>query len=159
MGDLSAKTVLLGQIDDGILALTTIEEMHQRFLAQDLPELGRRAATASLLSDILEHYYTSFETLFLRISQYFENELIAEKWHQDLLDKMTIEVPGVRQRVVSRQVYERLRELLRFRHFRRYYYELDYDWDKLDYLNKKLIELIPGARNDLAGFRAFVEDL
>ena len=93
------------------------------------------------------------------MSRFFENRLSAEKWHQDLLDKMVLEVPGVRPAVVSRQTYEILRELIRFRHFRRYYYEQAYDWDRLELLRKKLERLFPLLDGDLARFSSFLSAL
>jgi hypothetical protein len=48
-------------------------------------------------------------------------------------------------------------ELRRFRHFTRYYYELDYDWARLDYLSDVYRRTIPLVRRDLARFRAFLE--
>jgi hypothetical protein len=50
---------------------------------------------------ILESAYTAIETLFVRISQAFGNHLIADRWHADLLDKMVLEIPGVRPRVIA----------------------------------------------------------
>lgn len=156
MADGEAKAVLIGQFKETKEALESLGRAYGRWVHDDLAELGRRPATASLLSDILEHYYTALETLFLRVSRFFENRLSRDKWHQDLLDKMLLEVPGVRPRVVSRATYEILRELIRFRHFRRYYYEQDYDWDRLDFLRKKLEELFPLLEADLARFTSFL---
>lgn len=48
---------------------------------------------------------------------------------------------------------------MRFRHFRRYYYELEYDWGRLDLVRKKLETLIPLLHADLARFRDFVTAL
>ena len=45
---------------------------------------------------------------------------------------------------------------MRFRHFKRYYLEFDYDWDKLEFLQRKLAN----ARRDVApDVDAFVEVL
>ena len=151
--------ILLGQIDETREALSMIAAAYERFLGRDLEDLGKREVTASRLCDILEHYYTCLETLFLRISRFFENDLAKERWHQDLLDKMILEIPGVRPRVVARATHDRLLELLRFRHFRRYYFELEYDWDKLDMLRKKLIEVMPMVKADLDDFTSFVQNL
>jgi len=151
--------VLLGQIAESREALGAISEAYARFVERDLGTLGKREVTASRLCDIIEHYYTCLETLFLRASRFFENDLAPDRWHQDLLDKMLLDVPGVRPRVISRATHERLLEFLRFRHFRRYYYEMDYDWDKLELLRKKLVEAVPLVRDDLERFAAFVEEL
>jgi hypothetical protein len=51
-----------------------------------------------VLAEIIANYYTCLETIFLRVSQHFENNLAAERRHQDLLEKMTIDIDGVRPR-------------------------------------------------------------
>lgn len=89
-------------------------------------------------AQIIENFYTSVETLFLRISQFFENSLNKDKWHKDLLGKMALHIEGVRDRVITEATYKDLTELLQFRHFKRYYFELEYDWGKLDFLTGKL---------------------
>ena len=38
-----------------------------------------------VISEVVSNYYTCLETIFLRISQFFENQLNAEKWHKHLL--------------------------------------------------------------------------
>lgn len=50
------------------------------------------------------------ETIFFRISQLFENNLLLLK-------------------------------LPKFRHFKRYYFALNYDWDKLEFVQKKYDQL------------------
>lgn len=157
--DLISKAVLLGQLEETKDALGSLKRAYEKWVREDFAELGRRPATASLLSDILEHYYTALETFFLRVSRFFESKLSTEKWHQDLPEKMLLEVPGLRPNVVSRVTFEILRELMRFRHFRRYYYEQDYDWDRLEFLRKKLEELFPLLDADLSRFLSFLTAL
>ena len=72
---------------------------------------------------------------------------------------MLLEVPGLRPKVVSRVTFEIIRELMRFRHFRRYYYEQDYDWDRLEFLRKKLEELFPLLDTDLSRFASYLTAL
>ena len=69
---------------------------------------------------------------------------------------MTIEVQGVRPSVVSRVNFPALFELLKFRHFKRYYYDLEYDWDRLDFLVTKLRKAHPVVVEDLESFLAFL---
>jgi hypothetical protein len=52
-----------------------------------------------------------------------------------------------------------LLELQKFRHFRRYYFELEYDWDRLDFILKKLEAAHPVAIADLERFVAFLRSL
>ncbi|MBN2358761.1 MAG: hypothetical protein JXR83_04865, partial [Deltaproteobacteria bacterium] len=88
-----------------------------------------------------------------------ENSLSAARWHADLLDKMTLHVTGVRERVIEEHTARLLHELLRFRHFRRYYFEIDYDWNKIDYLVGVHARVMPLVAADLARFREFLARL
>jgi|SRR3989339_1189962 len=90
----------------------------------ELVQTGKTPAAAIMMAGILENYYTALETLFLKISQYFENNLPPEKWHMELLSRMTLAVTGLRERVISDETRMHLLELLRFRHFKRYYFEI-----------------------------------
>ena len=72
---------------------------------------------------------------------------------------MRISIDGVRIPAVSEGNYPALLELLKFRHFRRYYFELEYDWDRLDFLLKKLDRAHPLAVDDLRRFIAFLHAL
>lgn len=114
---------------------------------------------AIVVSDTLEKYYTGLETIYLRISRHFENHLASGRWHSDLLQKMLIEIDGIRPAVVSEQAYPLLVELMKFRHFRRYYYDLNYDWDRLDFLHKKFLQAVPLVVEDLRLFKQFIGKL
>ena len=73
----------------------------------------------------------------------------------DLLDKMQLEVPSIRKAFIDESLKRDLLELMRFRHFRRYYFELNYDWDKLDFMTKKLKNIhgaLPQRFDDYQGF-------
>ena len=91
---------------------------------------------AVLLADIFVKYYTCSETLFFRISQFFENSLPKEKWRAELLRKINLSIPEVREQVISDKAYAMFDEFRKFRHFKRYYFSMDYDWDRLEYLRK-----------------------
>lgn len=128
------ELTLIGEIEKTVSLLEEVRSFYMGIQQNELQQLGKTRATALIIAQVLENYYTCLETLFLRISQYFENSLLKNKWHSDLLDKMILDIEGIRPPVVSSEIYKNLRELMRFRHFKRYYFELDYDWKKLDYL-------------------------
>ena len=94
-----------------------------------------------------------------RISQSFDNNLDAARWHNDLLQKMTLEIDGVRTAAVSEETFSPLFELLKFRHFKRYYFEPEYDWDRLDYLVTKLRQVHPLVARGLERFVRFASAL
>ncbi len=155
---MSAKRVVdpelvVEQID---LSFRVLDDM-ERFLAeQQLPDAEAPApdrARRIVVAQILDNTYTAVETALLRISQGFDNALSPDRWHADLLDKMLLAKEGVRPRVLSDESHRLLTELMRFRHFKRYYLELDYDWSKLRYLLSVLKKCLPLVRSELTAFR------
>lgn len=114
---------------------------------------------ALAVSQMLAQYYTALETVFLRVSQFFENSLPADKWHRALLDKMVIEIDNLRPAVLREATRLELSELLKFRHFSRYYFELEYDWDKLHFLIKKYRAAKVLVEEDLANFERCLESI
>ena len=61
--------------------LSKIESFYHDFIGHDLNILGEKQSSAIVMAEIMEDFYTCLETLFLRISQFFENTLRKEKWH------------------------------------------------------------------------------
>ena len=135
--------------------LEAVRRSIEQALADEIAELGKTPRSALIIAGLLENYYTCLETVFLRISQHFENRLDPARWHNDLLQKMTLEIEGVRVAAVSEAAYPPLFELLKFRHFKRYYFELEYDWDRLDYLVAKVRQAHPLVMEDLTRFARF----
>ena len=142
------------------LSFRILDDM-ERFLAErklpdaDAPPPDR--AERIVVAQILDNTYTAVETALLRIAQSFDNSLSHERWHSDLLDKMVLPNAGIRPRVLSDESHRLLTELMRFRHFKRYYLELDYDWAKLRYLLSVLRRCLPLVRGELSAFRAQVD--
>ena len=134
--------VLLGELEKGMEVLTGVYLFFEQSLMQDVPKLGRSRSAAVLLAGIIDNYYTGLETMFFRISQFFENSLGKARWHADLLQRMRISVKGERVEVIKDETFACLDEIRRFRHFNRYYYNLDYDWDRIDFLIKKMQQAI-----------------
>ncbi len=134
---------------------SSLAELYQK----ELPLIGRTDRSALMVAGLLENYYTCAETTFLRISQFFENKLDSERWHRDLLEKMTLHIEGVRIPAVSQSNYSRLLELLKFRHFKRYYLEMEYDWDRLEFVKKKLEQAHPLLISDLENFVDFLRSI
>ncbi len=149
---------LRAEINKSFSVLTRIEDYIVDFQQQKLnktPGLDE----AMIVTQAITNYYTCIETLFLRISKFFENNLDKEQWHRSLLEKMTLEIKDVRPKIICESVYHGLLELLKFRHFSRYYFELDYDWDNLRFLLKKFNDIHVQVRTDLSEFDCFLNTL
>jgi len=157
MKELEQIAELIGEIHKTRLMLKKID-FYREFKESDFKVLGKKRTTGIILAEILTDFYTCVETLFLRISQFFENSLKPDKWHSELLRKMTIDIEGVRKAAISDQTYPILVELMKFRHFKRYYFEFDYDWDKLEFLEKKYNDVRYLLNKDLDAFESFLKE-
>ena len=76
----------------------------------------------------LHSAYGVLENYFLRVSKFFENNLDADRWHKALVEKMGLEIPGVRPALLGEGNAKRqAMELLKFRHRFRNLYGEDLD--------------------------------
>jgi len=159
---MSAESKLLtlkSEITKGISVLEKITRFYHYYIENEFDPNEKRTDHAIVISDLICNYYTCLETIFMRISQFFENSLIEEKWHQDLLQKMTLQIDGIRKAVITDETYDLLLELLKFRHFKRYYFDFNYDWDKIDFIRTKFKQANISVKQELAEFLKFLEKL
>jgi hypothetical protein len=150
---------IAGEILSQIRVLTELHDYLLQILADDVSREGKNRKNGLVVAGLLENYYTAAETVMFRIAQTFGNSIDGERWHADLLHRLTIEVNGIRPRVLTDDSYSDLDELRRFRHFKRYYYRIEYDWDKLDFLIRKLQQLHPRFVHELNAFREFTLEI
>lgn len=148
--------LLIGEIRESRVALNNIQQMYVAYHPTFIDAQKRELRDAVMLAEILTNTYTCIETILFRIARVFENHLDAREWHKELLQKMRVEIPGIRKAVLSREAYTLLDELRRFRHFRRYYYDFNYDWARLDYLKSVYEGLMPVIQQDLDNYVDFL---
>jgi hypothetical protein len=104
----------------------------------------------------LDRYYTSLESAFEMIARDLDGSLPSgADWHRALLAQMSRPGPA-REAVLRDTTAERLREVLRFRHFLRHAYAVDLDWSRMVDVAAGLTDLHLEATADLEAFRAFV---
>jgi hypothetical protein len=72
---------------------------------------------------------------------------------------MVLDIPGIRKAVLSNESYNLLDEFLRFRHFKRYYYDFNYDKDRMEYLEMKFHQSLPMVREDIQRFLVFLDEV
>jgi methionyl-tRNA synthetase len=155
------KSVLpvIASIEKNRAVLKRIEAQYTQLFGKEEGFDRKDLSTAIVASDLVVRWYTCLETVFLRVSKFFENDLPKERWHQELLEKMTLSLKDVREAVISSETHARLVELLKFRHFQRYYFEIDFDWEKLEFIKKKFLQAVELVDRDLRAFLAFLEKL
>lgn len=150
---------IAADIRSQIRILDELYEYFQQILTDDVVREGKSRKNGLVLAGLLENYYAAAETVMFRIAQAFGNSIDGDRWHADLLNRLNIEVSGIRPRLLSDESYDALDELRRFRHFKRYYYRIEYDWDKLDFLVAKIQRLHPLFIRELEAFRTFTEEI
>lgn len=92
----------------------------------------------------IHNIYGLFENYFLRIAKFFENGLGSASWHAELVDRMCVEVAGVRPRLFDVAFAARVDTLRRFRHAFRNMYQSELDPRCV----RILVDDIPGIVQD-----------
>lgn len=121
---------LIAELDGDATELTRVLAHNTRAWARisaganDPIDWGALGYTMHTLYGVAENY-------FLRISKFFENGLPADRWHRALVEKMALDIPGVRPPLftTAAQLHDAA-ELLKFRHRMRNLYGEDLDPEK-----------------------------
>ncbi|MEI6873640.1 MAG: hypothetical protein WCL50_00760 [Spirochaetota bacterium] len=128
--------VLLRELDGDVVELAKVVERNRRAW-----ERIRQGAKDSIdwgaLGFTLQTAYGVIENYFLRISKFFENGLPSKAWHKALVDRMSLEIPGLRPALlISDEDRQAVQELLKFRHRIRNLYGEDLDPAKTEIVQK-----------------------
>lgn len=101
----------------------------------------------------LHNLYSAFEDLFLIIAKHFENTIEDEsRYHIELLQRMAIDIKGVRPALFRMETINLLDELRAFRHVFRHAYSYEIDRKKLQLVLESADMLNECYRDDVAGF-------
>jgi hypothetical protein len=73
----------------------------------------------------LHNLYNAFESYFLRIAKFFENNLDNTSWHKELIGRMLLDIEGLRPALFGKDFAVVIDELRRFRHVFRSLYQAD----------------------------------
>lgn len=111
----------------------------------DVLDYGALAFTIHTIYGVLENY-------FLRISKFFENSLPSDSWHRTLVERMALDIPGVRPAlIVDRELTSLILELLRFRHKFRNLYGEDLKPEKTTAVQEtlsRILEALPTVHSE-----------
>jgi len=147
-------------------------------IRQDLAEIERvvrraeraiaaarqRDANRDLLLDAaalsLHDCYSGIERLLEQIASIVDQTVPSTSdWHRQLLRQMTVEVSGLRPRVLSAATATALDEYRRFRHVVRNVYAFELDPVRVEQLTIGLRPAFTQARDELEAFAAVLRDL
>lgn len=124
----------LGQIQE---AVTQTQRLICK-LPQNQDEELRNAIVAAIALN-MQSYYTGAERIFSEIAKEIDRDVPqGSDWHRQLLAQLSIEIPTVRQAVLSEQTIVDLDEFRRFRHVVRSNYAHNLNMDLVIQLSEKL---------------------
>lgn len=108
----------------------------------------------------LHGFYSSVERIFERIAITIDDTVPSgANWHQELLNQMTIEVPGIRPAVISSKVKDQLEEYRGFRHIVRNVYAYHFNPEKIENLVAGLTLLFSKFDAELKSFADFLRNV
>ena len=108
----------------------------------------------------MQQLYTSVEDLLKSTAVTFENNIeSAQSYHIELLNRMKLDIKGIRATVISDDSFKILNKLRSFRHFVRHAYDYELDKDELLLLQKKMVESFNHVNTDIGIFLNFLDEL
>lgn len=108
----------------------------------------------------LHNLYSAFEDVFRRVAETFENQVSNRtQWHAQLLRRMTMDIEGIRPRLLNSETFDCLDELRRFRHVFRSAYTVSLHPERLALVWDKAQRLRTVYRDDFARFVAYLDQL
>jgi len=101
----------------------------------------------------LHNLYNAVEDLLKVVADVFENSLRdLPRWHTELLERMRLEIEGIRPALLSPELYSLLDELRSFRHFFRHAYGRRLREERVLEVLRRAREAHPLLKRDLEHF-------
>ena len=122
MSDSDRLRLLRGQLEEDHRFITLCAQRHTEMVSRAAHATDDEMATMAV-AYLLHNLYTAFEGYFHRVAKHFENSIDDSSWHRELLERMKIDVPGIRPAIIDAELEEQLDELRRFRHLFRNLYK------------------------------------
>ncbi|MCO6452923.1 MAG: hypothetical protein J5I90_19220 [Caldilineales bacterium] len=142
----------------GLAELKIIVERTESIWQQSLRSSDDYYVDAAALN--LHSYYAGAERIFEMIATRIDRSLPdSAHWHKELLEQMTLEIPGVRPAILDLQLWKRLDDYRGFRHVVRNIYTYNLDGDRIAFLVKNLPETAAQMEQALSAFADLLEQL
>lgn len=146
------KVDLEGQIN-------TIDKIHQKMIKRAAKLQVDDDAILESIAYQIHNLYCAAEDLLKIVASCFENNISSSsQWHSLLLQRMTVEIPGIRPALLSADSYGILNSLRGFRHFFRHAYGASIDYDPLKINLDKALNLRESLGRDVHFFLLALED-
>jgi hypothetical protein len=108
--------------------LDRIEQVYVKLLERSQQTDFAEPAYVESAAYQLHNLYSAIEDLLKLIAGAFENSIAdLSRWHRELVDRMTLDIQGVRPAFLAAETAALLHELRAFRHFFRHAYGAEID--------------------------------
>jgi hypothetical protein len=108
----------------------------------------------------LHSLYSGLERMFELIAIEVDGGALGgERWHSEMLNQMTLDLPGVRPPVIAKATAAQLDDYRRFRHLVRNIYATNLDPDRIEALVDALPLVWDDVRQELLAFVRFLDQL
>ena len=116
-------------------------------------ELSKPQQNVRILGSILHDFYNCCERIFKRIASEINGSFFeGEKWHKELLYRMTIAVEKLRPAAISEHLAAELDDYLSFRHVFRNIYGFELKGERLTRLAHKFESVSEQLHNEIRAF-------
>ncbi len=137
--------------------LQSQEEISAKILGDIKATEPDKRERKSHLGYLLHNLYCALEDLLQEIARTFENRLEdPARYHRELLQRMRLDIPGIRPRLLNTPSYQLLNELRGFRHTFRHAYDYELDEGRLRQLKDKVMIGWIAVEEDLGTFGRFL---
>jgi uncharacterized protein YutE (UPF0331/DUF86 family) len=127
-------------------------EIFLRELSNQLDVMYQNALINSIALN-LHGVYTGIERIFEVIAKKIDQRFPrGDKWHRDLLEQMSVDIPNVRKAVITEETRLILDELRRFRHLVRSAYSFQLDEEKVLIIAHQIVNSYQTIINDIQLF-------
>ena len=109
---------------------------------------------------LIHDFYTGLESIFERIAAEINSGYPrGPSSPPRLLRSMAMDVERVRPAVISRELFEELDELRKFRHFVRHAYGVPLRWERVREHLERIVRIYPELKKRLNDFLGFLSEL
>ena len=105
----------------------------------------------------IHNLYCALESYFLRVAKHFENDLPPAEWRRALVERMTIQIEGLRPRLLDRSLAQDIHDLRAFRHVFRNMYGTRLDPERIRIVQNRVPDTLAAFRSAHARFVAALD--
>jgi hypothetical protein len=111
------------------------------------------------LAYTIVNIYNLMENYFLCVAKVFENTIERDRWHKDLVKRMSLEIEGVRPAVLDAGDVPLIDDLRAFRHVFRNIYQGELDTGKLNLVDSRMSDALRAFKSAHRKFSATLDRL